>query len=88
MSMRLLAEAAATDQKTNIGLYLKSHFKNAKTKLDTDIKTTLSTQNVSENSIEQLLHIGAHNYSAANNLEQTIAVSIILGKILEISHGR
>jgi len=88
MSMRLLAEAAASDQKTALGSYLKTHFKNAKAKLDTDTKTTLSTQNVSEASIEQLLHIGAHNYSAANNLEQTIAVSIILGKILEISHGR
>ena len=86
--MRLLAEAAASDQKTVLGSYLKTHFNNAKAKLDSDTKTTLSTQNVSENSIEQLLHIGAHNYSAANNLEQTIAVSIILGKILEISHGR
>ncbi len=88
MSMRLLAEAAASDLKSTLGQYLKTHFKTAKTKLDTDTKTTLSTQNVRESSIEQLLHIGAHNYTAANNLEQTIAVSIILGKILEISHGR
>lgn len=88
MSMRLLAEAAANDQKSALGQYLKTHFKTAKSKLDTDTKTTLSTQNISESSIEQLLHIGAHNYTAANNLEQTIAVSIILGKILEISHGR
>lgn len=88
MSMRLLAEAAATDLKTNLGSYLRSHFLKAKENLDTDTKTTLSSQNVTESSIEQLLHIGAHNYSAANNLEQTIAVSIILGRILEISHGR
>lgn len=88
MSMRLLAEAAATDQNTTLGQYLKTHFISAKSKLDSDTKTTLSTQNVSELSIEQLLHIGAHNYSAANNLDQTIAVSIILGKILEISHGK
>lgn len=88
MSMRLLAEAAATDLKTSMGPYLKSNFKKAKKSLDIDTKTTLSTQNVSESTIEQLLHIGAHNYSAANNLEQTIAVSIILGKILELTHGR
>lgn len=88
MSMRLLAEAAASDQTLTLNQYLKTHFKTAKSKLDTDTKTTLSTQNVSESNIEQLLHIGAHNYTAANNLEQTIAVSIILGKILEISHGR
>jgi len=88
MSMRLLAEAAATDLKTNLGTYLKTNFKKAKETLDTDTKTTLSTQNVTESTIEQLLHIGAHNYSAANNLEQTLAVSIILGKILEITHGK
>ncbi len=88
MSMRLLAEAAATDLKTNLSSYLKSHFKKAKENLNTDTKTTLSTQNVTESTIEQLLHIGAHNYSAANNLEQTIAVSIILGQILGISHGK
>lgn len=88
MSMRLLAEAAASDQKTTLSQYLKTHFKTAKSKLDSDTKTTLSTQNVSESSIEQLLHIGAHNYTAANNIDQTIAVSIILGKILEISHGK
>src|SRR5690606_987599 len=86
MSMRLLAEAAATDQRIALGLYLKSNFKNAKARLDTNTKTTLSTHNVSERSIEQLLHIGPHNYSAGNNLEQAIAVSIILGKILDISH--
>lgn len=88
MSMRLLAEAAASDLKTNLGAYLKSNFKKAKETLDTDTKTTLSTQNVTESTIEQLLHIGAHNYSAANNLEQTLAVSIILGKILELTHGK
>jgi hypothetical protein len=88
MAMRLLAEAAATDSKTNLGTYLKSNFKKAKETLDTDKKTTLSTQNVTESTIEQLLHIGAHHYSGANNLEQTLAVSIILGKILEITHGK
>lgn len=88
MSMRLLAEAAATDMNLNLGQYLKSNFKAAKGNLDPDTKTTLSTLNVNENTIEQLLHIGAHKYSAANNLEQTIAISIILGKIIEISHGK
>lgn len=88
MSLRLLCEAAATEKSKNLDNYLKSNFKAAKKKLDKDLKTTLSTQNVSENSIVQLLHIGAHNYQAANNLEQTIAISIILGEILTITHGR
>lgn len=88
MSLRLLTEAAANDTNLNMAGYLKNNFKKAKEKIDSDSKTTLSTQNVNEGSIEQLLHIGAHNYSAANNLDQTIAISIILGKILEITHGR
>jgi hypothetical protein len=88
MSLRLLCEAAATNKSTNMDNYLKSNFKAAKKKLDKDSKTTLSTQNVSENSIVQLLHIGAHNYQAGNNMEQTIAISIILGEILTITHGR
>lgn len=88
MSLRLLAETAASDLKLQMGIYLKNNFKRAKEKLDTNLKTTLSTQNVNENSIEQLLHIGAHNYNAANNLDQTIAISIILGKILELTHGK
>jgi hypothetical protein len=88
MSLRLLSEAAASDLGMGMGKYLKENFKSAKAKLDSDTKTTLSTQNVDEKSIEQLLHIGAHNYKAGNNLEQTIAISIILGKILEITHGK
>jgi hypothetical protein len=88
MSLRLLSEAAAADLKKSLDDFIKSNFKAAKSKLDIDSKTTLSTQNVSEGTIIQLLHIGAHNYQAANNLDQTVAVSIILGEILNITHGR
>lgn len=88
MSMRLLSEAAASDLKKSLDDFIKSNFKAAKAKLDIDSKTTLSTQNVSEGTIIQLLHIGAHNYQAANNIDQTVAVSIILGEILNITHGR
>ena len=88
MSLRLLCEAAANDKTISMEKYLKSNFASAKKKLDIDAKTTLSTQNVSESSIIQLLHIGAHNYQAGNNLEQTVAISIILGEILTITHGR
>lgn len=88
MALRLLCETAANDNGQTLDKYLKSNFKNAKKNLDNDVKTTLSTQNVSERTITQLLHIGAHNYQAGNNLNQTIAVSIILGEILTITHGR
>jgi hypothetical protein len=88
MSLRLLAETAAKDKKKNLNEYLKSNFENAKKTLDQNIKTTLANQNVNDGSIVQLLHTGAHNYQTANNMEQTIAVSIIIGAILTITHGK
>ncbi|MFA5668702.1 MAG: hypothetical protein WC967_05615 [Balneolaceae bacterium] len=88
MALRLLCETAANDNGQTLDKYLKANFKNAKKNLDKDAKTTLSAQNVSEGTITQLLHIGAHNYQASNNLDQTIAVSIIIGEILTITHGR
>ena len=88
MALRLLCETAANDNGQSLDQYLKANFKKAKKNLDQDAKTTLSTQNVSEKTITQLLHIGAHNYQASNNLEQTIAVSVIVGEILTITHGR
>jgi len=88
MALRLLCETAANDNGYTLDNYLKVNFQNAKKNLDQDTKTTLSTQNVNEGTIIQLLHIGAHNYQAGNNLDQTIAVSIIVGEILTITHGR
>lgn len=89
MSLRLLSETAAKDDNNKkLENYLKGHFAVAKRNLDKDIKTTLSNQNVNENSIVQLLHTGAHNYQSTSNIEQTIAISIIIGSILTISHGK
>lgn len=88
MALRLLCETAATENGQSLDKYLKANFNKAKKNLDKDAKTTLSTQNVSEGTITQLLHIGAHNYQASNNLDQTIAVSIIIGEILTITHGK
>jgi len=85
MSLRLLCEAAAPK---GINDYINSYFEKAKKELDSDTKTSLSNQNVNKGTLAQLLHTGAHNYSAANNLEQTIAVSIILGAMLTQSHGK
>jgi hypothetical protein len=89
MSLRLLCETAAKEDKNKkLENYLKEHFVNAKRTLSQDIKTTLSTQNVNEDTIVQLLHTGAHNYQSSNNLEQTIALSIIIGSILTITYGK
>ena len=86
MSLRLLCETAAGKKK--MVDYLKDNFEAAKKMLDQDTRTTLSNQNVTNVSITQLLHTGAHNYQSSNNLEQTIAMSIIIGNILTNTHGK
>lgn len=88
MSLRLICETAAKDSEIKLDTYLKLHFTAAKENLDQDIKTTLFTLNINESSLVNLLHIGAHAYKAANNMEQTIAISIIVGSILTNSHGK
>lgn len=88
MAMRLLCESAASDCKLDMSTYLKNNFKGAKATLSSDTKTTLNTQNVTESTLTPLLHIGAHNYKAGNNLDQTVAISIILGPILQLTHGK
>jgi hypothetical protein len=88
MSLRLLCETAAKENKKKIEDYLKENFDEAKKTLDQDIKTTLSGQNVSKETIMQLLHTGAHNYQSTFNLEQTIAVSIAIGATLSLTHGK
>jgi len=89
MSLRLLCETAAKeDNNKKLENYLKGHFEKAKKNLDQNIKTTLSNQNINQGSIVQLLHTGAHNYQSSNNLEQTIALSIIVGAIITITHGK
>ena len=88
MALRLLCETAANDYSQRLDEYIKSRFESARNKINQDQRTTLSNQNVTEVSIIQLLHTGAHNYSSASNMEQTIAISLILGKILAESHGK
>jgi len=88
MSLRLLCEAAAKDKKQGMDKFIQANFSDAKNFLDQNVKTTLANHNVTERSIVQLLHTGAHNYQAAANVEQTIALSIIIGAILTITHGQ
>ena len=86
MSLRLLCETAAAP--SPMGDYLRSHFEAAKGQLGQDDKTTLANQNVRKETIEQLLHTGTHSYKAAKNFDQTLAVSLMLGKILTRTHGK
>ena len=88
MSLRLLCETAGKENGQTIDAYIKNHFTKAKQQLNQDVKTTLSNQNVNETSIVQLLQNSAHTYQTSSNLEQTLAISIILGAMLTLSHGQ
>ncbi len=88
MSLRLLCEKAAKDNNTKFDNFLKNNFDEAKNLLNQDMKTTLANHNITSQSIIQLLHTGAHNYTSSSNLEQTIALSIIIGSILTVTNGR
>jgi len=88
MSLRLLCETAAKENNTKFDDYIKSNFQKAKTTLNENAKTTLSNQNVTEGSIIQLLHTGAHSYESSSNMEQTIALSSIIGALITVTHGK
>jgi len=88
MSLRLLVETAAKDKSLRLDKFVQKHFDKAKAALGKDLKTTLSTQNVTKENFIQLLHVGAHNYQASKNIEQTYAISLIIGTILTITHGK
>lgn len=89
MGLRLLCEWAAKDESMKLDEYIKAHFKKAHDSLSKDEKTTLATQSIKDDQgLVRLLQIGAHPYIAAANEEQTIAMSLILGKIFENTHGK
>jgi hypothetical protein len=88
MSLRLLCETAAKEKGYRFENYLTKNYAEAKKLLDQDMKTTISNQGVDDKKIVQLLHTGAHSYKSSNNIDQTVALSIIIGKILTITHGK
>lgn len=85
MSLRLLCETASVGKMDD---FVKKYFERAKKTLTKDEKTLMSTQNVTASSIVQLLQTGAHNYSSSQNYDQTLAISFILGAMIQISHNR
>jgi hypothetical protein len=90
MSLRMLAEAACKDidESKQLASFLKDNFEKAKSSLNQDEKTSLSNQSVEKSKIVQLFHTGAHEYNNSKNEEQALALSIILGAILRITHGK
>lgn len=88
MSLRLLVETASSEEKKKLDSYIDAYFDKAKDLLSKDEKTTLSTNNVTKNSLPQLLNTGAHNYSDSLSYDKAYAMSLIVGKILGLSHKR
>jgi hypothetical protein len=88
MSLRLLVESAIPKTK-GIKNYVNTNFENAKKQLTQDQKTTLANNSISKaKSLIQLLQSGAHNYANSANFEQTVAMSIIIGAMLKITHSK
>ncbi len=88
MSLRLLCEVAANEKQSRMDNFLNSNYDDAKNVLSQDRRTLLSNQNVTKESIVQLLQTGAHGYTASTNLDQTIALSVIIGAILRNVFGK
>lgn len=89
MSLRLLCEAAMKELGYNdIKDYINKFYPIAKKKMDKDIATLLSSQNVRQETLPQLLHTGAHNYLSSISQDQALCISIALGAMLKESHGR
>ena len=89
MALRLLCETAKSSRKSDdIKKYIDKYFDDAKKLLNQDMKTILSNKNVKKETLPQLLHTGAHIYCSSQNYEQTLAISIILGAMLNLSHGK
>ncbi|SEF71171.1 hypothetical protein [Billgrantia desiderata] len=88
MSLRMLAETAGREVGKDLKPFLMDNFDQAKKSLSDDEKTSLSSQSVEKGKIVQLFQTGAHDYSNSRNEEQAVALSVILGAILRITHGR
>lgn len=94
MGLRLLAESAAQDlNMEKLESYVKKYAGDAKKRLRqrsnaTDITTFLSNNSVSPDKLTTLLQQGAHAYTSTNDVQQAKAISIMLGEMLTISHGK
>lgn len=90
MGLRLIVETAANSQEMRFDRFIEKYIRDAKNSLSQDDQTTLSTQNVdaTRERIVALLHIGAHNYTAAKNYDQTLALSVLVGAMLSLAIGR
>ena len=89
MALRLLVETAARDESMDdFNDYVRKYFDSAKKLLSKDEKTTLSNNSVDKTTMPQLLHTGAHNYQSSLSYDKAYAMSLIIGKMLSLSHKK
>ena len=89
MALRLLVETAAREESLNdIADYVNKYFDSAKKLLSKDEKTTLSNNSVDKTTMPQLLHTGAHNYQSSLSYDKAYSMSLIIGKMLSLSHKK
>lgn len=89
-SLRLLVERASGNSTTNgVRDYVDTNFAVAKKELTKDEKNFLSLHHIKEaTDLKSLLECGGHGYSASKDMQQTIAMSTIIGKMLMMTHSK
>ncbi len=93
MGLRLLIDTAAMERCGGLDRYVGEYAREAKKRLrqaanSADLVTFMRNQAVSPENLLRLLQNGAHAYTSTGNKEQALAMSILIGEMLSISHGR
>lgn len=97
MGLRLLAETATAEdiggKDPDLSMYVDKYAAKAKKNLrhradGKDVVTYLDSQSLSPENMTRKLQNGAHGYTSTNIREQAIALSVLLGQMLLLSHGR
>lgn len=93
MGLRLLIDTAAMERCGGLDRYVGEYAEEAKKRLrqaanSADLVTFMRNQAVSPENLLRLLQNGAHAYTSTGNKEQALAMSILIGEMLSISHGR
>lgn len=87
MALRLITEVASGEQ--SMGDYIKANWKEARKKLSKDEKTTVRAKSIKDpKKTLEILQDEDPGCSVENDLEATIAVSLVVGRILENTHGQ
>ena len=93
MGLRLLIDTSAMERCGGLDRYVGEYAGEAKKRLrqaanSADLVTFMRNQAVSPENLLRLLQNGAHAYTSTGNKEQALAMSILIGEMLSISHGR